>query len=316
MNNSEIASIFFEMADILEMQNVEWKPRAYRDAARSVDSLKKDVSDIYSKGGLKALEEIPGIGEHLGRKIEEYIKTGKIKAYLKLRKSAPSHISVLVKIPGMGPKKVKKLNSVLKITNVAGLAKAAKQGKIRGIEGFGEKSEQDILEGIALMKKSKTHIPYSQALRISKGIVVSLKKVKEVKQISVAGSLRRKKAVIGDIDILVSSLNAEKVISAFTKIKQIKKILAKGVTKVSVILKNGVQVDLRVLLPSSWGAGLFYFTGSKSYNILMRKEAIKKGLKLSEYGLFKSGKMIAGKTEKEICKKLGVKFLKPEQRSM
>ncbi len=318
MKNPGIAAIFFEMADILEMQNVQWKPRAYRQAARSIDSLRQDVSDIYRKGGLKALEEIPGVGENLARKIEEFIKTGKVKAYEKLKKEVPSHINVLVKIPGMGPKKVKKLNELLKISNVSQLEKAARQHKIAGIEGFGDKSEQDILESIALMKKSKTHIPLSQAGKIGNSIVAKLKKLKYVKQISIAGSLRRKKSVIGDIDILASSANPEKVIERFTKIRQIDKILARGPTKATIILKSGVQVDLRVLAPESWGAGLFYFTGSKNYNIEMRKTAIKKGYKLSEYGLFdkKTGKMIAGKTEQEICRRLGVKYLKPEQRSM
>ena len=318
MKNPGIAAIFFEMADILEMQNVQWKPRAYRQAARSIDSLREDVSDIYKKGGLKALEEIPGVGENLAKKIGEFIRTGKVKAYEKLKKEAPSHINVLVKIPGMGPKKVKKLNELLKISNVAQLEKAASKHKIASIPGFGEKSEQDILDSIALMKKSKTHIPLSQAEKIGNRIVAELKKVKDAKQVSAAGSLRRKKPVIGDIDILVSSKNPGKVIEKFTKLKQIDKILAKGPTKATVILKSGVQVDLRVLAPESWGAGLFYFTGSKNYNILMRKEAIKKGYKLSEYGLFdkKTGKMVAGKTEEEICRKLGVKYLKPEERSM
>jgi DNA polymerase (family 10) len=318
MKNQGIAAIFFEMADILEMQNVQWKPRAYRQAARSIDSLRQDVSDVYRKGGLKALEEIPGVGENLARKIEEFIKTGKVKAYEKLKKEVPSHISVLVKIPGMGPKKVKKLNELLKITNVSQLENAARKHKIAGIEGFGEKSEMDILDSIALMKKSKTHIPLSQAEKIARPIIIGLKKLKQTLQISSAGSLRRKKPVIGDIDIMVSSKNPGKVIEKFTKLKQIDKILAKGPTKATIILKSGVQVDLRVLSPSSWGAGLFYFTGSKNYNIEMRKTAIKKGYKLSEYGLFdkKTGKMIAGKTEQEICRKLGVKYLKPEQRSM
>ncbi len=316
MKNPEIAEIFFEMADMLDIQNVQWKPRAYRQAARAIDSLKNDVSEIYRKGGIKALEEIPGVGENLARKIEEYLKTGKVKAYEKLKKEVPSHINVLVKIPGMGPKKVKKLNELLKITTVAQLGKAAKQHRIAKIPGFGEKSEQDILDSIALMKKSKSHIPLKEAEKIANGIISKLKKMKEVKQISAAGSLRRKKPFIGDIDILVSSEKAEKVIDAFTSMKNIDKILGKGPTKATIILKTGVQVDLRALKPKSWGAGLFYFTGSKNFNIEMRKTAIKQGFKLSEYGLFDSmtGKMAAGKTEEEICRKLKVKCPNPEAR--
>jgi DNA polymerase (family 10) len=221
-----------------------------------------------------------------------------------------------MKIPGMGSKKVKKLNKLLNIKTVSDLEKAARSHKIAKIPNFGEKSEQDILEGIALMRKSKGRIPLKQAEKVANKIISKLKKLKEVKQISAAGSLKRKKAAIRDIDILVSSTQPEKVIEVFTNLKDIQKVLAKGPTKATIVLKSGIQSDLRVLPPESWGAGLFYFTGSKNYNIEMRKIAIKKGYKLSEYGLFdkQTGKMIAGKTEQEICKKLGVKYLKPEQR--
>ena len=316
MTNLKLAEIFYEMADILEMQNVQWKPRAYRQAARAIDSLEGDIEKIFKKGGLKILEEIPGVGEGIAKKIIEFLKTGKIKEYERLKKSIPGHIDVLMKIPGMGPKKVKKLNKILKISTVAQLKKAAQQHKIAAIPGFGKESEQDILEGIALMKKSKGKISLKQAEKAAHKIISRLKKTKAVKKISAAGSLRRKRPLIRDIDILVSSTQPEKVIKAFTKSKDIQKVLAKGQTKATIILKSGIQSDLRVLPPKSWGSGLFYFTGSKNYNIEMRKLAIKKGYKLSEYGLFdkKTGKVLAGKTEKEICKKLGVKYLKPELR--
>jgi len=163
MINQEIAAIFFEIADILEMKNVEWKPRAFRQAARSIDALEKDVAEIYKKGGLKLLKEIPGVGDAISKKIEEYIKTGKIKEHQKLIKQVPSHISILTKIPGMGAKKVKKLNKLLNISTVAQLEKAARQHKISKIPGFGIKSEQDILDGIALMRKSKGRIPLKKA---------------------------------------------------------------------------------------------------------------------------------------------------------
>lgn len=316
MKNIAISQIFYEMADILEMQGIEWKPRAYRQAARAIEAMHEDIESIYKKYGVKALEDIPGVGENLARKIEEFIKTGKIKAYEKLKKSVPSHINILMKIPGMGPKKVEKLNKVLKISNIKQLEKAAHAHKIAPIPGFGEKSEQDILESIAIMRGAKGRISLKEAEKTANKIISQLKKLKEVENISSAGSLRRKKASVRDIDIIVSSEKPEKVIDAFTKLKGIKKILAKGPAKAIIILKSGIQSDLRVFKPESWGAGLFYNTGSKNYNIEMRKIAIKKGLKLNEYGLFdkKSGKKIAGKTEKDICKKLGVKYLEPEQR--
>jgi DNA polymerase (family 10) len=314
--NTELASIFYEMADILEMQNVQWKPRAYRQAARSISNLEESIGTIYKKGGLKVLKELPGVGESIAKKIVEFLKTGKIRAYEKLKQKAPAHITILTRIPGMGPKKVKKLSKLLKIKTVKDLENAARQHKIAAIEGFGKKSEQEILEGIGLMRKSKGRIPLKQAQIIANRIISQLKKLKQVKNISTAGSLRRKRPTVGDIDILASSASPERVIGAFTKLKNIQKVMARGKKKAIIVLKSGVQADLRIFSPESWGAGLFYNTGSKNYNIEMRKIAIKKGYKLSEYGLFdrQTGKKIAGKTEQEICKKLGVKYLKPEQR--
>ena len=316
MKNQEIASMFFEIADILEMKNIQWKPRAYRQAARAIESLPRDINEIYKRGGIKLLKEIPGVGESIAKKIIEYLRTGKVKNFEKLKKQVPSHIEILMKIPGMGPKKLIKLNKILKISTVKELKQAALQHKIAKIPGFGFKSEQDILEGIGLMKKSRGKTLLMIAQKQANKIINQLKKLPAVKKISVAGSLKRKKPLVRDIDIIVSSNNPKKVIEAFTKIKGIKKIFAKGPTKASIILESGIQSDLRVLPPKSWGAGLLYFTGGKDYNIQMRKIAIKKGYKLSEYGLFdkKTGKMIAGRSEKEIFKKLGLKYIKPENR--
>lgn len=315
MINQDIAGIFFEMADILELQNVQWKPRAYRQAARAIDGLEEDVSVIYKKGGLKLLEQIPGVGEHIAGKIVEFIETGKVRAFDKLKRSVSSHVMVLVKVPGMGPKKLKKLNQVLNIRTIAQLEKACRQHKVARLPGFGEKSEQDILDGIVLFRKSKGRIPLKKAHVIAGRVIGFLKKNRFVRRISVAGSLRREKSLIRDIDILVSSTKPANVIDFFVSFPN-QKVLAKGPTKATIVLKDGFQVDLRVLPPESWGAGLFYFTGSKNYNIEMRRVAIKKGFKLSEYGLFdkQSGEMVAGRSEKDICEKLGVPFLRPEDR--
>jgi len=316
--NQEIAVIFYEMADILEMQNVSWKPIAYRNAARTIESLKEDVEDIYRKGGTEKLEALANIGKALAKKIEEYIKTRKIQEYQKLLKTIPKHLANLMKIPGLGAKRINKLNQILKISTISQLEKAAKAHKIAKIEGFGIKSEQDILEAIELAKQEKGRIPLSEAESAADAIIRQLKKLKAIEKIETAGSVRRKKAFVRDLDILASSNQPEKVIEVFTKLPNIKKVLNKGTTKATIILKSGIQADIRVLKPESWGAGLFYFTGSKNYNIAMRKIAIKKGFKLSEYGLFdkKTGKMIAGKTEEEITGKLGVKWLKPEDRDI
>lgn len=316
--NAEIASIFYEIADILEMQGIEWKPRAYRQAAQTIESLKEDIGELYRKGGLKKLEELPNIGEALAKKIVEYIKTGRINEHDNLMRKIPRHFSELMKIPGLGPRKIEKLNRILGIKTAAQLEKAAKHHKIAGLEGFGAKSEQDILESIELAKQSPGKIPFKQAKQEADKIISKLKKLREVEKIEAAGSLRRKKAFVKDLDILASSKKPEKVIDAFVNLPEVKKISGKGTTKAAVVLKSGINADLRVLKPESWGAGLYYFTGPKNYNILIRKIAIKKGFKLSEYGLFdkKTGRRIAGKTEEEISKKLGLKLPNPEEREM
>lgn len=312
--NTEIAEILNRIADLLDIKGVEWKPRAYRTAARVIESYPKDVSQLFNDRGLEGVEEIPGVGEGIGKKIVQYIQKGKIDEYDKLQKEMPKHVHVLMGITGMGPKKIRKLNEALGIKTVKQLEVAAKKGRIAEIEGFGDKSEQEILEGIHQLGKQVDRIPYVKAKKIADKIIALLEPMKEVLKISSAGSLRRKKNTIGDIDILVASRKGEAVIDKFVTMKDVARVLAKGPTKAAVVLKSGIQVDLRVLDPSSWGAGLFYFTGSKGYAIQMRKEAIKKGYKLNEYGLYDKDILVAGKTEQEICKKLGVKYLEPEDR--
>ena len=318
MTNQEIASIFYEMADILEMQNVAWKPIAYRNAARTIESLKEDVKTIYKRGGLEKLNQIPNIGEALAKKIEEYIKTGKIKTHERLLKEIPKHLRELMKVPGLGPKRIEKLHEVLGIKNIEQLEKAAKKHKIAKIPGFGEESERDILDAVQLSKQEKGKISLEEAEKEANQIINQLKNLKEVKQISIAGSTKRKKPFVRDLDILASSNRPEKVTDAFTKIKNVQKILGKGTTKATIILKSGIQADIRVIKPESWGAALLYFIGSKNYNISLRRIAIKKGFKLSEYGLFnkKTGKMLPSSTEKLITDRLKVKWLKPEDREM
>lgn len=316
--NSEITAIFYEIADILEMQQVAWKPIAYRSAARMLEALKEPIEDIYNEGGLEKLEAMPNIGEALAKKIEEYLKTGKIRSHQELLKKIPKHLRELMKIPGLGAKRIEKLHKVLKISTIAQLEKAAKAHKIAKIPTFGAKSEQDILDAIELSRREKGKIPLADAEREANQIITQLKSMDSIKQIVAAGSVRRKKPFVRDLDILASSNKPEKVINTFTKIKNVKKILAKGPTKATIVLKSGIQADIRVLKPESWGAGLFYFTGSKNYNISTRKIAIKKGYKLNEYGLFdkKTNKLIAGKTEKEITNKLGIPLTKPEDRNV
>lgn len=309
MTNKKLAAIFYEIADVLEIKEVKWKPQAYRQAARAIEVLDKDVKSIYSSSGLKGLDEIPGVGKNISVKIEEYIKTGKISKHKELLKTMPAGFSGLLQVQGLGPKKIKLLLSK-GITDIPKLKKALKSHKLIG-EGFKEKTEENLEKGIGLLKTKR--VPLKTVLPIANKIVNHLKKVSS--RVVVAGSIRRKKSIVKDIDILAVSSNPSAVMDAFVKMKEVKRVLGKGKTKSSVVLNSGIQVDVRVVPAESFGAALHYFTGSKVYNIALRQIAIKKGLKLNEYGIFdKSGKMLAGKTEKEVCKILGVKYVNPEER--
>lgn len=316
MKNLEIAKIFYEMAEILELQGVQWKPQAYRKAARSIETLSEDLEITYNKKGITALKEIPGVGENLAKKIEQFIKTGKINEYERLKKTLPKGLEELMHVQSLGPKKALKLHKELKIQSIKDLETAAKKGKIRTVEGFGEKSEQDILRGIRIFEQSIDRIKLGEILPIARELAEKIKKQKETKKNEIGGSIRRMKETARDIDILAISTNPEKTMQYFTTQPDVATILAKGPTKSMVLLKNGIQADIRVIEPRAYGAALQYFTGNKDHNIKLRQIAIKKGYKLSEYGLFKSdtNKFICGKTEQEIYKKLGLQYIEPELR--
>jgi len=341
MRNSEIAKIFYDIANYLEMEGVTFKPYAYQKAALALESLGKKVEDIYKEGGLKALKEIPGVGESIAEKIEEYIKTGKIRYYQKLKKKLPLNLGELTAVEGMGPKKVKILYQKLRIKNLKDLEKAAKTHKIAPLFGFGEKTEKNILEGIKFLKRSKGRFLLGDIMPVVNEILEKLKSLREVKKISVAGSVRRMKETIGDVDILVVSKNlhshtkreqgtkgakinkvssrygvgARKVMDFFVSLPDVVKVWGKGTTKSSIRVKDGFDIDLRVVPEKSYGSALQYFTGSKEHNIVTRKIAMTKGLKLNEYGVFKGKKMIAGKTEKEVYRAIGLPLIPPEMRT-
>lgn len=314
--NQEIANIFYQIADMLEILNVQWKPQAYRKAARSIETLSEDIEKIYREGGEKALMEIPGVGEGIAKKIIEYLEKGKITEYEKLKKKIPTGVEEMMNVEGLGPKKAYRLYKELKIGSLEKLEKAAKEGRIRRLEGFGEKSEQDILRGLEFFKKSQERMLLGKALPIAQEITKKIKALKEVERVDIAGSLRRRKETIGDIDILVISKRPKPVMDFFTKMDNVAHVVAKGDTKSTVMLKEGIECDIRVLEAKSYGAALNYFTGSKDHNVRLRQIAIKKGMKLSEYGLFnvKTEKYITGRTEEEVYKKLGLVYIEPEMR--
>jgi len=314
MKNQELAKILYEIADYLEIEGVAFKPYAYQKVAITLETLEEDVEDIYKKGGIKKLEEIPGVGKNIAEKIEEHIKTGRIKYYEQFKKRLPLKLDELMRVEGMGPKKIKVLYQKLGIKDLKTLEKAAKSHKIAPLFGFGEKTEKNILEGITFLKRSKGRFLLGEILPTVKEVYEKLKNLKEVEKVSTAGSVRRMKETIGDVDILVISKSPGKIMDFFVKLPGVIKIWGKGSTKASVRTREGFDIDIRVLPKKSYGAALQYFTGSKEHNIVLRKIAIDKGLKLSEYGLFRGSKMIAGKTEEEIYKVLGMQCPPPEMR--
>ena len=318
ISNAEVAKVLREIGEYLEMQGVAFKPRAYEKAADAVAGSGEQVSEIYEKGGLKTLEEIPGVGASIAEKIEELLKTGRLKYYEELKKKTPVDLSNLTQIEGLGPKNIKKLYENLKIKNLDDLEKAARAGKIRRLESFGEKSEERILKGIEFLKKSGGRAVLGFIMPVVRNIEERLKSLGEVEKVAVCGSIRRMQETIGDIDILVTSKKPRSVIDYFAAMPEVEHVYGKGETKTIVRLKIGLDADLRVVEPVSYGAAVQYFTGSKEHNIALREIAIKKGYKLNEYGLFSSGggdRMIAGRDEKGIYEKLGLVWMPPELRT-
>ena len=314
MTNQKIAKILYEISILLDMDDIQFKPRAYEKAALTIQDLNDDLEEIYKKGGIKALKEIPSIGEGLARKIEEYIKYGKVKEYDELKKKFPVDIDELKKVEGLGPKGIKFLYNKLKITNLEELEIAVKEHKLKDFEGWGTKKEENILKGIGFIKKGSGRYPLGQVLPLINDIRDRLNSLKEAKKVIVAGSVRRWKETVGDADILVISDNPKPIMDYFVEIPEVAKVYGKGETKSTIKLKNGMDVDVRIVKEKSYGAALNYFTGSKEHNVALRQIAKDKGLKLSEYGLFKGNKFIAGRTEEELYKALGLKYVEPELR--
>ena len=313
MKNLEVSELLNEIADYLELKEERFKVRAYRKAALTINSLSEDIAGIWEKD---KLEEIPSVGEGIAKKISDFLQNGK-SAYLeKLKTQTPVDMESLGQVEGLGPKTVAKLYKILNIKNIKDLEKAAKKGKIRDIFGFGQIVEKNILESIEFSKKSSERYLLGNALPIADEIIGKLKQLKEINKIQVAGSTRRRKETIRDIDILIISKKPEKVMDFFVIMDNVADVLAHGKSKSSVRLNEGIQVDVRVINKKSYGAALMYFTGSREHNIRLRKIAIDKKMKLSEYGLFnkKTNRMLAGRTEEEVYKKLGMGYIEPEIR--
>ena len=316
MVNKQISEIFQEIGDILEIKDENrFKILAYQRAAQIIRNLASDLKQIYKKDPKKILE-IKGIGKDLYLKTVEIIETGKCDMHQKLLKEIPAGVLDMLNLRGVGPKKVKMFYITLGIKNLKELEKACRSGKIHVLPGMGEKSELAVLKAIDDMKRfaERTLMPF--ALEEAQLIIKYMKKQKSIEKIEYGGSLRRRKETVGDIDILASASkkNTSKIMDHFVNYHHTEEILAHGETKSSIVLNTGIQIDLRVIEPKSYGAALHYFTGSKAHNIAIRDRAKKMGLKVSEYGVFKGTKQIAGKTEEEVFKAVELPYIIPELR--
>ncbi|HSG30095.1 MAG TPA: DNA polymerase/3'-5' exonuclease PolX [Thermodesulfobacteriota bacterium] len=310
--NADIANIFSRIASSLQiLDENRFKIRAYQNASRNISELSEDLEKLAKSGSLSS---IPGVGKDLALKIEEYLSTGKIEYYEKIQKEVPSSLVDLLRIQSMGPKTLSLLYKEFGVKNLTDLEKVLKTEELEKIKGMGKKKIEDLHKGIELMKKGLERLNIGIAFPIAQSIVNLIENIQGTKKTTFAGSLRRMKETIGDIDILTSTEDGEKVIDEFVKLPFVTEVLASGDTKGSVIIENDVQVDLRVVGEDSYGAALLYFTGSKEHNVKLRTMAVKRGLSINEYGIYEGDKKLAGRTEKELYEVLGLPLFPPEIR--
>jgi len=312
VKNKELADLFDKMAGILEFKDENpFKINAYRKASRILGDLTQDIEEVAERGELK---DIPGIGEGMAKKIEEYLKTGKVSKFEEVKKGVSDELIAMMDIPGMGPKTLALIHKERGINNLSQLEKAVEDGSLIGLPGMGEKKVENIRRGIQLLKQSKGRMNLGMAFPVAKRIVETLRERTGSEKIEWAGSLRRMRENIGDIDLLATGPDHEKIVHTFTHLPEVKEVLASGETKASVIVEGGLQVDLRVVEEGSYGAALQYFTGSKGHNIHLRGIARARGIKINEYGVFKGEKKIGGKEEKDVYKAIGMDWIEPELR--
>lgn len=321
MTNAEIAEIFERIALILDIKGDEnpFRIRAYERAALLIGSLTRDLKALYDEGGLKRLEGLPGIGKDLSLKIEEMLRTDKLQYLKKIEKGIPPGLLDIMDIEGIGPKKTKLLWQKFKVKDIAGLKKLAESGKLQTVKGWGDKTVQNILRGIELRKQMAGRLPIGDVLPLAEEIVEALKRTGLCDRIEIAGSLRRRRDTCGDIDILATSTEPAKVMDAFCALPHVKNVTNKGKTKSTVFLNIGIDADLRVVEPDVFGAALHYFTGSKDHNVAVRTMAVRRGITMSEYGVFKGtaekkGGLIAALTEHDVFKTVGLPYIEPELR--
>ncbi|MHA3770380.1 DNA polymerase/3'-5' exonuclease PolX [Verrucomicrobiota bacterium sgz303538] len=313
VHNSEIAGVFDEVADLLELDGSNpFRVRAYRNAARTVDALPQSVAEMVEHDD--DLSELPGIGKDLAGKISGLIHTGQLPLLQELRAHTSPQIREILRIPGLGPKRVRILHDDLAVGCIADLKSAAEKGLIHEHPGFGEKTEKKILDEIARLKGSEVRVKWIIAEEIANDLLAYLRRLRGIDDVVVAGSFRRCKETVGDLDVLVSCTNEAGMMEQCVRYDEVEEILGQGPTKCSLKLRSGFQVDIRVVPKASFGAALHYFTGSKAHNIAIRKMGVTRKLKINEYGVFKGTRQIAGATEEEVYAQVGLPYIEPELR--
>lgn len=314
MLNQQIASVFEELADLLEIQGANsFRVRAYRNAARTLENLSESVADIVAQPG-RRLTELDGIGQELADKIKTIVQTGALPQLEELRAEVPAGVLRMLRIPGVGPKKVAALFHELGVTTLADLKAACEAGRVAELKGFGKKTAQSILDGIAQAEEAGKRVLISIARASAEAIVDDLKQVPSVSQVSLAGSCRRRRETCGDLDVLAVASDSAEAMNRLAAHPLVEKVLARGDTKQRVRLRNGLELDLRVVPAESYGAAMQYFTGSKEHNIVIRRRAQERGFKLNEYGVYRGDEYVAGRTEEDVYAAVGLPFIPPELR--
>jgi len=312
-HNADIAAVFEEIADRLEIQGANpFRIRAYRNAARMLGELPQEARALLDKG--EDLTRLPGIGDDLAAKIREIVETGHCSLLDRLRRELPPAVTELLQIPGLGPKRVKALYHDLEVQTVEQLYRAARDGRIRALPGFGEKTELNILQAVEAHASQTRRFKLAVAAQYADALTAFLRAIPGVEQVTVAGSFRRMRETVGDLDILVTATADSPVMQRFTAYDEVAEVLSAGTTRASVILKSSLQVDLRVVDATSYGAALCYFTGSKAHNIAIRRIAQHLGLKVNEYGVFRGSERIAGEDEVSVYQSVGLPYIPPELR--
>lgn len=314
-SNVEVAQAFETIATLLEIENAnQFRVRAYRNAARVIEALPQPLTDLVAKE--EDLSEYSGIGEDLAGKIKDFVETGHIPLLDELSSHHPKGLVELARLENLGPKRIKILHDELGIASLKGLKQACEREQVREVRGFGVKTEKKLLDEIKAFSESgvEKRLLWSQVDEIARSLVNYLNNSPEVSKVEVAGSYRRRKETVGDLDILITCNHPKKVIDYFVAYEDVKDVLSRGITRSTVVLRTGLHVDLRVLKDESFGSGLYYFTGSKAHNIEVRKIARHNGLKINEYGVYKGTRKIAGKTEEEVFKAIHLDYIPPELR--